>query len=109
MRITPYFFSTMRRAAARAVKKVRTRVAVDRGGEALERELRDGNPLGPRLRDRCDGVERDIDRPRPLHHCAYVILHGLLVEGVDLRRLCNSASGEDVLHDLVDRGEDAAS
>src|SRR5258708_30262566 len=84
---------------------MRSRVSGDRGGEALDRQLRDRDPLGPRLRNGANRIEGDIDTPRFLFYRAGVVLDGLLVESIDLRRLRGSTCGDDLLRHLFDRTE----
>ena len=82
--------------------KVRPGVGRDRRGEPLDVQLDQGhNPVG-RIRDP-DRVERDVEVARLVDHGLEVLVHGLLVEGVDRRRLGGPAGGNDLLGDRFDR------
>jgi hypothetical protein len=59
-------------------------VGCDRRGEAVDGQLRNGNALRARLRNRCDGVEGHVQPPRLLDDGGHVAFHGLFVQGVDL-------------------------
>ena len=82
-------------------QEVRRRVGRDRQGELLDIQLDQRHPQNLRVRD-ADRVERDVDAARPVDHGPEVLVHRLLVERVDLRRLGGSAGGDDVLGDDFD-------
>src|SRR5258708_35538784 len=84
---------------------MRSRVSGDRSREALDRQLRERDPLNPRLRNGGNRIEGDIDTPRFLFYRAGVVLDGLLVESIDLRRLRSSTCGDDLLRRPFDRTE----
>jgi hypothetical protein len=87
-------------------QEVRRRVGRDRQGELLDIQLdqRHTQNLRPRHPNR---VERDIDAARLINHGLQMLVHSLLVESVDLRRLGGSAGGNDVLSDRFDRCPEA--
>ena len=94
--ITPDLFATIRRAASPRGQEVRRRVGRDRQGELFDPQLDQRDTQNLRTRD-ADRVERDIDAARLVDHRLQMPVHGLLVEGVDLRRLGGSAGGNDFL------------
>src|SRR5207249_3737880 len=53
------------------------------------------SPVRQRMSDR-DGVEGDVDGPSLLRDGADILFHRLLVEGIDLRGLGDSAAADDV-------------
>jgi hypothetical protein len=79
--------------------EVRARVEGDRAGEVVGGQL--GQRPAARGRPGADRVERDVDASRPLDHGVEVLLHGPLVQCVDLRRLRDAAGGDDRLGDGI--------
>src|SRR5215204_7332922 len=72
----------------------------DRPGEMVEGHLGQGFTLNIVIQD-C--VEGDVDASSLLGHGGGVILDGLLVQGIDLRRLGHSASRGNLLGHLIER------
>jgi hypothetical protein len=85
-------------------QEVRPRLGRDREGELLDIQLDQRYAHDPRVRDP-DRVERDVDTACRVDHGLQVLVHSLLVERVDLRRLGGSAGGSDVLGDRFDGGQ----
>src|SRR5258708_24931019 len=83
-------------------QKVRPRVARDRQGELLDIQLDQRDTQSLRIPDP-GRVERDIDATRLVDHGLQMLVHGLLVKSVDLRRLRGSAGGKYFLGDRLDR------
>ncbi len=75
-------------------QKVRSRITRDGQGELLDIHLDQGGTQY-RLRRHADRVERDIDAPRFVDHRLQMLVHRLLVQGVDLRRLGGAAGRMD--------------
>ena len=73
----------------------------DRQGELLDIQLDQRDTEKLRIGD-ADRVERDVDAARLVDHGLQMLVHRLLVERVDLRRLGGSAGGLDVLGDDFD-------
>jgi hypothetical protein len=94
--MTPDRRSTIRRAAALAGQEVGPGVGRDRKGEALDRQLGEGNALNALLRDP-DRVEGDVDRARLLGDCGRVVLDRLLVDRVHASSLRHATFGSDCL------------
>jgi hypothetical protein len=82
-------------------QKVRRRVGRDRQGELLDIQLDQRHTQNLRTRDP-DRVERNIDAARLLDHGLEMLVHSLLVERVDLRRLGRSAGGINFVGDSFD-------
>src|SRR5918997_550273 len=71
-------------------QELRPRSDRDRACEILERHLVQRLALDIL---HADGVEQNIDPPRRLGYSADVLLNGLLVQSIDLCRLCHSSGG----------------
>ena len=100
--ITPDLFADHPPGRQARGQEVRRRVGRDRQGELLDVQLDQRHAQDLRVRD-ADRVERDVDAARLVDHGLQMLVHGLLVERVDLRRLGGSAGGNDVLRDRFDR------
>ncbi len=72
-----------------------TSAGIGRDGKRnmLGRELQKRSPVRQRLGDR-DGAEGDVDGPGLLRDGVHVLFHRLLVEGIDLRCLGDSAAAD---------------
>ena len=86
-------------------QEVRSHVQSDRRDEGVYRQLRDRNALGPRLRDRRDGVERNVEPARRLEDLGDVAFDGRFVQSVDQEGLRRSARRDDLLGHALDFAE----
>ena len=102
--ITPDLFADHPPGRQACGQEVRPRLGRDREGELLDIQLDQRYAHDPRVRDP-DRVERDVDTACRVDHGLQMLVHRLLIERVDLRRLGGSAGGSDVLGDHFDGGQ----
>ena len=104
--ITPALFGDHPAGGQACGQEVRHRIRRDRQRELLGTQLDQRHADDLRIRDP-DGVERDIDTTGFLDHRLEMIVHSLLVESVDRRRLGGSAGVKNVPGDRIDRFREA--
>src|SRR5215218_3060080 len=86
-------------------QKLRPRGDCDRAAEILERHLMKRRPLNVL---HADGIEQDIDSPCRLGYLSDVLLDGLFVQSIDLRRLGRSSRSPDLLSHRLELSNGAA-
>jgi hypothetical protein len=83
----------------------RSHRGLDRREEVVDRHLVEGDPVRERVGDQ---VERDVDAPRLRGDRVGVAVDGVLVEGVDDRRLGHASCLTDAVRHVGERGLRAA-